>query len=304
MSAYYNVNTAMMNYQDGTIVAFEDHFDDHNCSDVLYALKPQFGIKDTENKIISLVTTSAETLSNIYCFEDLWPSIGDYDMNDVIVYATYANVIETNAAKNDNNHYITQEDYIFKTDQNRSNRTALNNGLAAWINGTGLSYTVSVKNASATDYTVLDASKYTVETENGKTYFYLDSNVKNDMGASYKVTIKHKYADMLTTTTDYGCFLYRDDTEGRWEVHIPGESPTSKLSSYFQAFLTTLPYAALKQDANVFYPFAIKLTGATEANISKLLEAGNETHRIDELYSGYKSWFTSGGKSDTDWYLK
>ena len=303
-SDYYKVNTAMMNYQDGTIVAFEDCNDDHNCSDVLYALKPQFGINDNLNDIKEIVTTSTETISNIYCFEDLWPTIGDYDMNDVIVYATYANTLEANAAKNDNNHYITQEDYIFKTDQNHSNKTSLNNGLAAWINGTGLSYTVSVKSASANDYTTLDVSKYTVETEDGKTYFYLDSNVKNDMGASYKITIKHDYNDKLRIITTYGCFLYRDDAQGRWEVHIPNESPTSKLCDYYRNFLTSKPYAAMMQDANVFYPFAIKLTGATESNISKLLEAGNETKRVDALYSGYKAWFESGGATNTDWYIK
>jgi LruC domain-containing protein len=303
-SAYYKVNTAMMNYQDGTIVAFEDHNNDHNCSDVLFALKPQFGIQDNLNTIKEIVTTSSETVSNVYCFEDLWPTIGDYDMNDVIVYATYANTLEANAAKNDNNHYITQENYIFKTDQNHSNRTSLNNGLAAWINGTGLGYEVSVKSSSASDYTTLEASKYSVEEENGKTYFYLDANVKNDMGATYKITVKHSYDDKLRAVTTYGCFLYRDDSgKGRWEVHIPNESPTSKLSDYYRNFITTKPYAALMKDDNVFYPFAIKLTGATESNITKLLDAGNETKRIDALYSGYKTWFTSGGADNTDWYI-
>lgn len=57
------------------------------------------------------------------------------------------------------------------------------------------------------------------------------------------------------------------------------------------------------KDENVFYPFAIKQTGATEENISKLLDAGNETKRIDALYPGYKTWFTSGGADNTDWYI-
>src|SRR5574344_1160330 len=305
-STYGNVNTAMMNYQDGTVIAFEDRYDDHNCTDVQFALKPQFGVNDTDNKIEELVTTNTDyTASDVYAFEDLWPVIGDYDMNDVLIYTTRGKTTQIDVTK-DNNYYTTSEEFLFETDQNHSKRTALNNGLAAWINGTGLSVSVSLKAADASDYKVLDASKYTVEEENGKTYIYLDNNVKDNMGSTYKVTVNYGYAAKVSANvqTEYGCFIYRDDAGiGRWEVHIPYENPTSKLCKHYRDYLTAdKPYAAIYSDANIYYPFAIKLTSAAKDKLDKLINADNETKRIDGLYTNYANWAKSNGINYTDWY--
>jgi LruC domain-containing protein len=297
----------MMNYQDGTIVAFEDHTNDHNCTDVMFALKPQFGINDNDNRIEKLdTTTTSYTASNVFAFEDMWPSEGDYDMNDVLVYTTYGKTTEIDVTKSSKYHTIS-EDFMFETDQNHSNRTALNNGLAAWIDSTGLSLTVSVKASGATEYTKLDASKYTVKEENNKTYIYLDSNVKKDMGATYKVTVDYGYAagKSANKQTSYGCFLYRDDAgdKGRWEMHIPYEEPTSLLSEYYKAYLVSgKPYAAVTKDNNVFFPFAIKLAAAAKDKLTKLTNSGNETKRIDALYTNYSNWAKSEGKDNTNWY--
>lgn len=305
-SNYGNVNTAMMNYQDGTVIAFEDHYDDHNCTDVQFALKPQFGVNETENKIEELVTTNTDyTASDVYAFEDLWPAVGDYDMNDVLIYTTRGKTTQIDVTK-DKNYYTTSEEFLFETDQNHSKRTALNNGLAAWIKGTGLAVTVSFKTADASDYKVLDASKYTVEEEDGKTYIYLDSNVKDDMGSIYKVTVNYGYAAMVSANiqTEFGCFLYRDDAgKGRWEIHIPYENPTSKLCKYYRDYLIAeKPYAATYSDANVYYPFAIKLTSAAKDKLDKLMNADNETKRIDALYTNYANWTKSNGSNYSDWY--
>lgn len=302
---YTNINTALMNYQDGTIVAFEDYNDDHNCTDVQFALKPQFGVNDEDNQIKDLVTTDTNyTASDVYAFEDMWPSEGDYDMNDVLVYTTYGKVTEMDVTQS-SNYYTTAEEFLFQTDQNHSKRTELDNGMAAWINGTGLSIAVSVKASDAEKYTTLESSKYTVTEESGKTYIYLDSNVKNDMGSTYKVTVSYDYSAKKSAglQTTYGCFLYRDDAKGRWEMHIPYEEPTSQLCDYYKAYLVTdKPYAATTSDNDTYFPFAIKLTSAAQSKLTKLTDSDNETKRIDALYTNYSNWMKSKGESYTDWY--
>jgi LruC domain-containing protein len=297
MSAYYNINTAFCNYEDGTIVSFEDHFDDHNCSDVLFALKPQF-----PTDIPTLGEKEEKSESNIFAFEDLWPAVGDYDMNDVIVSSEY---YKTMNGYNDDSYYITKEAFAFTTDQNHSNQTKLDNGLATWFTGTGLNLYVEYSTDSV-NYDTLATSKYTVQEENGKTYVYLDKNVKDNLNSIYKVVIKHDYLSQVSTPTAYGCFLYRDDEgKGRWEVHIPYEKPTSNLSTYYSKFLTTdKEYAALSSENSVYYPFAIKLKGATMSNLSGLLNASNESKRIDYIYPNYSKWAKSEGKEYTDWYLQ
>lgn len=304
---YKNVNTAFANDEDGTIVCFEDHNDDHNCSDVLFALKPQFNSNNIQN--VYKEKTTDETV-NTYAFEDQWPEDGacDYDMNDVIVYGGYSNTMsayDKTETSTTNTYNITNEYFTFTTDQNHSNKTALNNGLAVWFQGTGLTITVKYKKANGTEFT--DYTGFTKEEENGNTYLYLTSNVKTDMGGEYQVTINHHYQDGVTTQTKSGCFLYRDDnsTKGHWEVHIPYEAPTSKLSDYYRNYIVTdKPYAATANDNSVFYPFAIKLTGVNASGIAKLLDANNESKRIDAIYSDYSNWYKSGGTSYTGWYMK
>lgn len=293
-SEYYNVNTAFINSNGGTLVCFEDNNDDHNCNDVVFALKPKFP------DVIDLDSNTTKSATNTYAFEDMWPSAGDYDMNDVIVYSDYSKEMQ---GLKDNSYYITSEIFSFTTDQNHSQRTQLNNGLAVWLNGSHANATVEFKSASSDTYTAY--TDYTTAEENDKTYFYLTNNVKTNMGGTYRITIKHDYSAQVLQQTTTGCFLWRDDSSnGRWEVHIPYESPTSKLSAYYTAKLISgKPYAAVTNTDNVFYPFAICLTGANANNISKLINAGNESKRIDDLYSGYAAWMKSNGMTNSDWYI-
>lgn len=292
-TAYYKINTAFINSNGGTLVCFEDHYDDHNCCDVVFALKPKFP------DVVELGSSTIKSATNTYAFEDLWPSAGDYDMNDVIVYSDYAKEMK---GLSNNSYYITSEVFSFTTDQNHSQQTQLKNGLAVWLNGSYPHATVEFKAAASDTY--VPYTSYTTAEENGKTYFYLTDNVKTNAG-TYRITISHDYSAQILAQTKQGCFLWRDNnTNGRWEVHIPYELPTSLLSEYYRAKLVSdKPYAALTNNNSVFYPFGICLTGANANNISKLLDASNESKRIDVVYTGYATWVKSNGTTNTDWYI-
>ena len=63
-------------------------------------------------------------LKGIYAFEDLWPSQGDYDMNDVMVKLDYEKTFGDKG--------IYEESYLFKT---FNNIAGLENGLAFTLGG-------------------------------------------------------------------------------------------------------------------------------------------------------------------------
>lgn len=284
--------TAAYRYKDFIMVSFEDHINDQNFSDIVVALKsnPVEAINVDPDVDPDNNQTTTEVLKGVYAFEDLWPSKGDYDMNDVIVRYNYEKTFDK-----DNNIYA--ESFILKTFQNFAGKS---NGLAFQVIGAG--------NASTTTYSVRKQGE-TAFSEANFTYekddnvYILTENVKENMGTEYKVTLK--YDSPIGASAEVRPFIFRNNADGkRWEVHIPKEQPTSKMDmSFFQ-----VSDDASKPEQNIYYvregnyPFAFFLSGANETDISKLLDKQNEYKRIDQVYAGYSGWVTSNGKENRDWY--
>lgn len=284
--------TAAYNYKDFVMVSFEDYITDQNFSDVVVALKssPAKAIEVDPDVDPDKNQTTAEVLKGIYAFEDLWPSKGDYDMNDVIVKYNYGKTFDK-----DNNIYA--ESFIFKTFQNFAGN---NNGLAFRLLATKSpsSITCFIRKPGEEEFS---ETNFTFESDDN--VYILTENVKVNIGTEYKVTVK--YDTPIVTPSEAQPFIFRNEASGkRWEVHIPKEKPTSKMEmSHFQK-----GDDASKPSQNIYYvregnyPFAFFLSGANENNIQKLLDAKNEKTPIDQLYKGYNGWVTSNGKDNQNWY--
>lgn len=285
--------TAAYKYDDSFImVSFEDYVDDRNFSDIVVALKsnPVEAINvdsevDPDNELIT-----TELLKGIYAFEDLWPNKGDYDMNDVILHHSYEKTFDK-----DNNIYA--ESFIFKTFQNFAGN---NNGLAIQLVGGGnpSSATCAIRRPGETEFSETD---FTYEKDDN--VYILTEDVKGNIATEYKVTLK--YDSPASTSSEAHPFIFKNEADGkRWEVHIPKEHPTSKMNmSYFQIRDdASIPEQNIYYVRQGNYPFAFFLSGATEKDISKLLDSKNERTPIDQLYSGYSGWVTSNGKKNQDWY--
>ncbi|WP_455671889.1 LruC domain-containing protein [Phocaeicola sp.] len=134
-NSYNAPRTAVYKYGDNIMVSFEDHIDDQNFSDVVFALKSNPIEAFTE--IVDVTDTEITSKANkgMYSFEDIWPSEGDYDMNDVILSCNYAktmpvkktvttdhngNVISTEFSTPDK---ISREEYTIRTFQNYATYT-------------------------------------------------------------------------------------------------------------------------------------------------------------------------------------
>lgn len=107
----------------------------------------------------------------------------------------------------------------------------------------------------------------------------LTPNVKQDMGATYKVTAKYASPIAEEKAAVVKPFIYRTDDEDltpglRKEVHLPFEAPTAKADPKFFGTSDDKsdPASGRYYVRAESYPFAFFLSGATEVNLAKLLE--------------------------------
>lgn len=302
---YQEPRTAVYRYANASkginsvVFSFEDYTTDENFSDIIFTMKsnPVEAVVDIPSVDVKPgAETEVKLLKGIYAFEDLWPSRGDYDMNDVMVKLNYEKKF-TQAG-------ITSEAYLLKT---YNNYAGYDNGLAVTLCGASVSadLSVSILRPSATEY-----EPYTEFKREGKVLL-LTENVKTDIGATYRIEAAYASPQTEENTGLILPFIFNTTrtelTPGkRWEVHIPYEAPTDKIeSSYFgQGDDRSDPASGRYYVRAENYPFAFFLSGATDADLSGLLDPKNEKTPIDQLFPGYLDWAASKGTVNTDWYKK
>ena len=270
------------------IVSFEDACNDKNYSDVIFSLKPMDAFQklpDPEDKVV-------ET-KGVYCFEDLWPAKGDYDLNDCVVGFKHAKKFEK---KFDEKEFkVVKETFSLTTYQNY---VTLKSGLAVTLNTTMAPTSVVMKKVKAG---VVSEANFT---KDGDVYLLTD-NISGELGTEYVLELNYETGITDQQTAVAKPFIYRDQADGkRWEVHIVGEAPTSKMDTSYFGKEDDLSNPAqgkyFVREGN--YPFAFYLNNATVSDIARILERSNESKAIDQLFSGYINWVSSGGNSDSKWY--
>lgn len=286
--------TAKFAYQnaDGqqyAIVSFEDACNDDDYDDIILALKP-VGVFEDLPVPDEKVTKSI----GVYAFEDLWPAKGDYDMNDAVVDFSQVWTWKTP-------NIATTSPKIYKETVNLTtyqNYVTLKSGLAVTINNKVEPTSVKMKAIKGADVKDVTFEK------DGDTYL-LTEDIMGTIGTQF--VIEFEYEDGITEKqkSTVKPFIYRNESVGRWEVHIPFEAPTSKMiTSYFGTGDDLSVPAEGKyyvRDGN--YPFAFFLSGVTiEPFKNTILLRANESKPINDLYPKFLKWSTSKGKENKDWY--
>ena len=198
------------------VISFEDMNHDTNFADVAFALKPASAFQPLPQIVNK--TTEEE---GIYAFEDLWPSKGDYDMNDVLVDYKYSREFAKYDNQSDDEYKTIRESFSFTTYQNYA---ALHSGLAFSFqlaaNPTNTVFKVRRPGSNA-----FEDANFTVEDNN---VVILTNDINNEIGTEYLVEIT--YEKGTTNRSTVKPFIFRD-TEGgkRLEVHLPFEAPTAKV---------------------------------------------------------------------------
>jgi len=243
----------------------------------------------------------AETTWGTLSYEDLWPSTGDYDLNDMVVGYRYKYI--RNAQNNTVEMY---GDYAIR---------AIG---ATFINGFGVQLPVAYSKVSTVTGQKLIAnyiSKNANGTEAGQTNAVIipfdDTRALYPSGGFLNVATGATYANADTahvyigfttplTSTElpagvYNPFLISSQRRG-YEVHLPGNQPTNKADK--KLFGTAQDNSSIS--SNRYYLSAQNWPWAL--NFVEDFDYPTETDNISKAYLNFLTWAQSGGAQNADWY--
>lgn len=228
------------------------------------------------------VFTPSKYGSGTLAFEDLWPSAGDYDFNDMAL--NYQAIVVLNAQ-----NLAVQVDFICRV---KSNRAGYTNGLGVEIVGLSPTLIESVTGPVLTEnYIVLNANGTESNQQNAVVIF--TDNAANLLN---ETTISIKFTQPISTSTlgvaPFNPFIIINKNREK-EVHLPNASITSLGKSSFN-----VDGVNLDPDGNFIsdngFPWAI--------SIIHDFKVPKEGISINEAYNFFGQWAISGGTEYKDWY--
>ena len=288
---------------DKIVIGFEDG-DYRSYQDFLFYVEATPGVIDpgwsrTVKAPEPIVTSS---YAGALVFEDLWPSKGDYDLNDVVI--NYSSKVMTDV----NNNVVQLVDTF----------TVVNNG-ALYTNGFGYELGIS---PDAIESVTIDrkgvASSFNTDAknlengQNGKSVIMLFDDHKLAMNKKIVVVIKVKSAAGIKLGTGvmyppYNPFIVAESNvnkgKGRKEVHLPKTyQPTAlagDLGEKDDASTSTMWYVSVPDANSIQYPFAISIP--FDSSYKKFIPAV-ESKVISYNYPSFTDWVRSNGTSSKTWY--
>ncbi len=215
-------------------------------------------------------------------FEDLWPSYGDYDFNDVAV--NYKAI----AILNSNNEAV-QIDFVTKV---KANGAGFTNGFGIELEGVPSSLVESVTGPVYTqNYINLNTNGTEANQQNAVIIFTDDQdNFLNE------TTISVVFTQPITTdqlgAAPFNPFLIRNMVRSN-EIHLPYAN-TTDLGGNIQNFngINRDPDGNFISDTG--FPWAI--------SVIHDFKVPKENVRIYNAYNRFNDWATSGGNNFADWY--
>lgn len=224
-------------------------------------------------------------------FEDLWPCLGDYDMNDVVMNYKY-NIV-TNATN--------------KVVQVIGNYTLQATG-GSYQNGFGISFPLNRNQ-------ITDLSGAILETNQNKAVAILFTNMRQEM-KSYNTIQSQAFCDTVNYVlnmnvsngpllSEFGLSAYNpfiwNNSEGfgrGFEVHLPNHAPTdlanTQLFGNYQDNSNSVANRYYVSKSNEL-PWAL--------NIPVKFDYPTERNIIHTAYLKFIPWVQSGGTLYNDWYL-
>lgn len=233
-------------------------------------------------------------------FEDLWPSVGDYDLNDLVVNYQYK--VINNAL---NKTIEIDGDYTIKglgaTKRNgfaiqfpfAADKVKSVTGqqfLASYIKTNSNGTEAGQKNAVIVpfdDPKALIAQLY-ANTTNGQ------ANIKSDT-AHIQILLSSALTAAELGTAPFNPFIILSQQRG-YEVHLPGQQPTDLADTkLFGSGDDRTSAAKNKYYLNgTNWPWALSFV--------EDFEYPAESNNISKVYTQFLKWAQSGGITNTDWY--
>lgn len=236
------------------------------------------------------------TYSGALAYEDLWPTTGDYDMNDVMIKykSTVYKMVLTNR--------------VFKivdefTPYHKGG--ALQSGFGYQLHNLDNS---QIGNITIKNPTGIINSRYMEgqKLEPGQTHptillfdnIQLFENDRDENLKTFVVTTEIKDAVEKDVTPPYNPFIFIESDKIRSkELHLPKYPPTDKadMSLFGKGRDVSRPQEKLYYVSGDLMPFAINLPITN-------LPVPQEKVRIDKSYPKFAAWAKSSGNQNKDWY--
>ncbi len=215
-------------------------------------------------------------------FEDLWPSYGDYDFNDVALnYQTIA--------------YLNADNLVVQIDLNchvKAHGAAFINAIGIELEGLSSS---QVRKVEGTVYTenYISLNPNGTEANQNKAVIILTDNAVNFTNEHVvKITLEEPISTDVLGTSPFNPFIIHRKIR-KQEVHLPYKNPTSLA---FDLGITSGHFT----DPNINY---LSETGYPWAiSIINNFDAPKERVKIYDAYNFFIEWAASGGQQYNDWY--
>ncbi len=245
---------------------------------------------------------SATTLGMI-AFEDLWPSTGDYDMNDLVVNYRYkyitngkGNVVELYgdysvkaAGASFLNGFGVQFPFSASVVKSVTGQKLISNYVNIGANGTE----TAQKNAVIIPF---DNYQALVKKPEG---FVINTQASAPVMTSDTAHIYMSFTSPITLTTfgtaPFNPFLISNLRRG-YEVHLPGNLPTDLANT--KLFNTAQDYTHPSQS----YYYKSKYAWPWALSFAETFNYPTEGSAINKSYNYFLLWAQSGGTKYTDWY--
>ncbi len=228
------------------------------------------------------IFTPSEYGTGTIAFEDLWPSNGDYDFNDVAL--NYQAIVILNS-----NNLAVQIDLICKV---KSNSAGYTNGIGIEFEGLTSS---DIQSVSGTVYSegYINNNGNGTESNQSTAVVILTDNADNLISErTISIVLNDPTNTNILGAAPFDPFIIANKVRAN-EIHLPYHSPTSLGNNLLQI-------DGQNNDENGDY---ISNNGFPWVlSIIHDFKVPKESVRIYDAYNFFNDWATSGGTSYEDWY--
>lgn len=228
------------------------------------------------------VFTPSKYGTGTIAFEDLWPSYGDYDFNDVAL--NYRAIAVLNA-----DNLAVQVDFICNV---KANGAGFTNGLGIEIEGVS---STQIESVTGPVYTqgYINLNPNGTEANQGNAVIIFTDDQDNFLN---ETTVSIKFTEPISTevlgAAPFNPFIIINKDRDK-EVHLPYRSLTDLGTGVsFADGVNSDPDGNFISDNG--YPWAI--------SVIHDFKVPKERVPVDEAYNFFAAWATSGGLEFSDWY--
>lgn len=225
-------------------------------------------------------------------FEDLWPSHGDYDINDVMIkYSTKVY-----------KHILNNSVYRIETEYQPCHRGGLiQSGFGVQLSGIAPEAVHKATLSGASPSVYMQGQQL----EPGQTHptVLLFDDLEKVLDKTVTLTLELNDVNESTVKPPFNPFIFIDAAKTRGkEVHLVKYMPTDKadpslFGTYDDASIPAQNLFYVLSKNYMEYPFALSMPFLDDIPIP------HEGTAIDISYPKFRSWVESDGKSNKDWYL-